>query len=84
MTVIEVLPNFETLRWTLCVNGVEVGQHKASLECDVWAAQLAKIYEEPVTVLKHREDRWALLEQLENARKEKSKASKTVGASGQG
>ena len=63
------------------IDGVEVGRSNSSLDCDVWAAHIAKAYTE-VVVDKHRADRGFLMEQLENARKEKAAADKKSRAKG--
>lgn len=83
MTLIEVKPNFDTLVWVVCIDGVEVGRHESSLECDVWAHHIAKAYID-ATINKYREERWILLDRMYNARKEKAKANKAVGSTSQG
>lgn len=81
MTLIEVKPNLESLLWTVCIDGVEVGRQENSVDCDAWANHFAKAYTD-VVIERHRETRWKDIEALSNARKERKKINKTVGDAG--
>ena len=85
MTCIEVIPNFETLLWTICIDGHEIARSKDSIDCDVWLLHLKKMYrEDRVITNNHASERRALVEQMDHARKEKNKTDKAARESGQG
>lgn len=69
--LIQVVPNFKTLKWELLVNAEVLGTSKASHDVDCAAEKLRNLFEEPqvLTIDHHSDERAYLMAQMIAARK---------------
>lgn len=78
--LVQVVPNFETLKWELLLNDIVLGVSKASCDVDCAAEKLRNLFEEP-QVLKidhHSEERQELMAKMAELKKDSKNKQRNV------